>query len=176
MVFFWESRSILNSNLFESIMHLSPSTLLISPQVYFPIGYASLSLSEYHINAVLHTNPKYDISLSVPQSSDGGEGEEWALIFYIQYGHKLPPWSWQTTCQFILRFSNSAFIITGQNSHISIKHLCVSHLYCPQLALKLWHSFDLLPNFFFQTSGHKFFVKHWATTHLKMKISCLLPT
>ena len=54
----------------------------------------------------------------------------------------------QTTCQFILRFSNSAFIITGQNSHISIKHLCVSHLYCPQLALKLWHSFDLLPNFF----------------------------
>ena len=53
--------------------------------------------------------------------------------------------------------------------------LCVSHLYCPQLALKLWHSFDLLPNFC-QTSGHKFFVKHWATTHLKMKISCLLHT
>ena len=60
-----------------------------------------------------------------------------------------------------------------QNSHISIKHstcLCVSHLYCPQLALKLWHSFDLLPNFC-QTSGHKFFVKHWATTHLEMKMS-----
>ena len=48
--FFWESRSILNSNHFESIMHFSPSTLLISPQVYLPIGYASLSLSEYIIS------------------------------------------------------------------------------------------------------------------------------
>ena len=132
MVFFWESRSILNSNLFESIMHLSPSTLLISPQVNFPIGYASLSLSEYHINAVLHTNPKYDISLSVPQSSDGGRGKNEHWFFTFSMGINCPHGRGKQP--------------VNSSRGFQILHLCYNNTY---ICIKIW----FLPQFthFYQT-------------------------